>query len=150
MGKLRDLCTPTQKVSIDGDSTGLGFPSSMDHYKCYNVDSSDFQPREVGLHDEFDEVGEIGEYYTFRVEKPALFCNPTEKTVSHLGRINLHRQFLFPTERMVCYRISEAEVTGLSENETHLLAIRNQFGAQMLLTLHAKLFCIPGSVINPD
>ena len=109
------LVVPTQKVSVNGTSTGLGFPTGVDHFKCWGIpDPLDFPgfgfpPRPnpgvfVDLTDQFHTEPNV------LVGDVLVFCNPVVKTrldlpVTDPGYVT---PILNPLDHLVCYLISGA------------------------------------------
>lgn len=67
------LGVPTEKVSVEGETTGLGPPADLNHFKCYLAKGASLNAA-VTLEDQFETTDLL-------VVEPVLFCNPVKKTV---------------------------------------------------------------------
>jgi hypothetical protein len=109
------------------DRPEMPFPNT-NHYKCYPVlESTPFEPRRVGLRDQFV-------FVWVWVLRPRYLCNPTYKI--------LEDGTIFPPvdfeAHQVCYEIVEDVPTGEWKVETF-----DQFGPLTLKGKRAELLCLP-------
>ncbi len=142
----RDLCVPTDKMAIDGKPIDLAAPTTLDHFKCYDVQGKPVVTP-VRLQDEFDKLASLNgatHFEDVRVGSPVLLCNPTRKvhftgfgTTAAANTVN-HVDIQHPTAHLVCYRITP------SESLPHRVLLSNQFGPeQSINTVRSDLLCTP-------
>jgi hypothetical protein len=129
------LAVPTQKVSVNGTPTGLGFPTGLDHFTCRESFGPDVGAT-VTLFDQFHPTGE-----TVVVLDPKLLCSPVKKE---------HPPGVFtpitnPDGVLVCYDFI------LQNNFSITLTTHNQFfppgGAPDEMVIEeAFQLCVPSSI----
>lgn len=121
----RWLLVPTEKVV---DSVGLGFPSNLNHFRCYQVVGEPVDTT-VTLADQFSTD-------TVRVEHPRYFCNPAEKT---LGGVT--SPILEPDVHLTCYDIFAPQRVRPTS-----FGVRNQIEPEDVFTITAfQLLCVPAA-----
>lgn len=118
--KATTLMLPTQKENLD-------FPTRLDHYLCYPVSGPSVQ-QAVTLTDQFQSRDVI-------VEKPALFCNPVEKTIE--GR---RSRIQNAAAHLVCYNIRLPQSTTSRD-----VLIQNQFETDTFTLTTTQLLCAPST-----
>jgi len=91
------LGVPTQKVSVDGDATGLEPPEGLNHFKCYRAKGRTLNVP-VTLEDQFEPAPVI-------VVDPLLFCNPVEKTVTRTTGVTIVTPIADAEAHLTCYNI---------------------------------------------
>ena len=121
------LAVPTQKLSVNGTSTGLGFPATLDHFKCYGVDGQALNTP-VGLTDQF-----LAEQT--QVLNPFLLCNPTEKQHGAATPTPV----LNKAAHLVCYFIPPTQFQARVDTF-------NQFGPETIqLVPEPGALCVPST-----
>src|SRR5262249_40767595 len=100
--KATSLMVPTQKNT-------LAFPTKLDHYLCYPVSGVSVE-LPASLTDQFQTRDIV-------VAKPALFCNPVEKTVD-----NVRTRIQNRTAHLLCYNTRVPQSTDSRDIE-----VLNQF-----------------------
>jgi hypothetical protein len=119
--KPNSLCLPTGK-SLKPVTRPV-VPRTLDHFQCYPVKPiTTTQPRRVGVVDEFGK----GRY---AVTRPVRLCNPASKNGSRIRNARDH---------LLCYLVDP-----LQPPRRHTVVVRNQFGGSKLVTVSAKLLCLP-------
>jgi hypothetical protein len=123
------LLLPTHKLYVNGMPTGLGPPTELDHYLCYDVISGPPVGLDgVILEDQFHQ-----ELVTVGV--PKVFCNPVEKT--------LPGGMTFPIidreNHLACYDIAPHEPLPFA---LHVVA-NDQFADSQFMVLENQFLCAP-------
>src|SRR5262245_21574564 len=121
--KATILMLPTQKDA-------LRFPTSLDHFWCYPITGRSAR-RSVTLSDQFQTEDVI-------VEKPALFCNPVEKTIG--GKTTKIQN---AAAHLTCYNIRLPQST-----TQRLVPIQNQFETDTFALTTTQLLCLPSTKTN--
>jgi hypothetical protein len=71
LGDPKFLLVPSEKIE-----KGSEFPETLEHFKCYEITDSEFDPvRPLTLVDQF------GKHEQVKIDKPELFCVPVRKEV---------------------------------------------------------------------
>ena len=99
-------------------------PPGLDHFKCYDADQPQFQPRFVGLRDQFGPSE--GQVIATRQ-----ICNPVRK---NNGRV------LNPRAHLVCY---ETPQVGTVPFQPRDVRVSNQFGIRQLWVVRPVTLCVP-------
>ncbi len=97
--------------------------NSQNHYKCYDIVSSDpFHPLDASLRDQFGVTGAV-------VIRPLFHCNPVNKNGEGIP---------YPDVHLLCYEIQDNPYLGVWP-----LRIFNQFGWLGIKADRARLLCVP-------
>ena len=119
----RFVMVPTQKLSKDGQPTGLGDPTATNYYTCYQVTGSGGGARATK-----DEFGT--EMKT--LAKPVYLCAPSTKvfgeTTSPADNLN--------GAPLVCYQAAQ------NKKAEHAVSVKDQFAEQALKTRLAGFTCL--------
>ncbi len=113
-------------------------PTGLDHFNCYFAAQGLVQPVLARLQDQFDAAAPAtvflpGSFETVTDIRPALFCNPAQKTFN-----GTTTQILFPTAHLLMYRINPQPAI------TRQVVVSNQFGGgQALYTGRAEILAVP-------
>jgi len=130
------LGVPTQKVSVEGEPTGLGLPVDLNHFKCYQAKGAPLNAA-VTLEDQFETTDVL-------VVEPVLFCNPVEKTVG-----TTIAEIEDPEAHLTCYNLKLATQIGFSTQIN--IQTNNQFnhipGAPEPFTVvtDERVLCVPSA-----
>ena len=116
-GQARYLAVPTQKDPH-------GPPTNLDHFNCYVVTNGAAAATQVMLTDQWFAS-------PHKVAKPALFCNPVQKT--HNGVVT---PIIHPNDHLTCYKI-----TPRAFDKT--VQLHNQFGDPQFRSKQADMLCVP-------
>jgi hypothetical protein len=121
----RVLLVPTQKLV-----GGLGFPTRLNHYWCYDVTGAPVDTT-VTLADQFGAD-------TVRVEQPEYFCNPVVKVhngvTTRIEEKKLH---------LTCYDIKAPQRTGPTS-----FGVMNQFETDTFTITSFDLLCEPAQKLG--
>jgi hypothetical protein len=112
--------------SVGIDNINFDQITSLDYFKCYEVEDGDDIDVIVSLQDQFDL-----EPKDFLVKEAELFCNPVDKNGEGI---------LDETAHLTCYEIKDEEV----ERE---VLVQNQLDKQFLELVEAELLCVPSEKI---
>ena len=138
------LGVPTQKVSVEGESTGLGEPVGLNHFKCYQAKGAPLNAA-VTLEDQFETTDLL-------VVAPVLFCNPVEKTVTRGTGGPIVTPIVDPEAHLTCYNLKLATETGFRTNIN--IQTNNQFnhipGATEPFTVETdeRVLCVPTNKVT--
>jgi hypothetical protein len=122
-------------------------PTGLDHFNCYFAAQGLVQPVLARLQDQFDAAAPAavflpGSFETVTDIRPALFCNPVQKTFN-----GVTTPILFPTAHLLMYTINPQPST------VRQVTVTNQFGGgQTLHTGRAEILAVPSgkSAIAPS
>jgi hypothetical protein len=117
------LCLPSFKEVIATEAAAAA-PAGLDHFKCYEAEQPNFQPRTVGLRDQFGQAAA-------KVVATRQLCNPVSKNG---GRI-LNRQ-----AHLVCYETADAGIVPFPLRDVR---VSNQFGIRALTVVRPATLCVP-------
>lgn len=126
----RVLLVPTQKLTVDGEPTGLDFPDKLNHSWCYEVNGEPVN-QEVRLEDQFG-------IDTVQVGQPQLFCNPVEK-VRDGRRTRIEEREV----HLTCY-----DLHGPQRTEATQAGIVNQFERDTFTITAWELLCVPSAKLG--
>jgi hypothetical protein len=118
--KATTLMVPTQKNT-------LAFPTGLDHYLCYPVSGPSVE-QAASLTDQFQTRNVI-------VAKPALFCNPVEKTFG-----NTRTRIQNRAAHLVCYNTRLPQSTDARDVD-----ILDQFEKDTFTVTTTQLLCAPST-----
>jgi len=134
--KVERLLVPTLK-DLNGDISDPLLDSSVDHFKCYEVEVLDDQRlfNRVFLEDQF-----VNREYVVR--EPKMLCNPVEKQVINAdGTIEI-TPIQNPENHLMCYEIK-------NKLKTTNIRTHDQFGPETLDVKRIKELCVPSSKTLP-
>jgi|GEM_PF-1382350 len=117
------LCLPSFKQVV-ATLAAAPAPAGLDHFKCYEADQPQFQPRFVGLRDQFGQSE--GQVVATRE-----LCNPVRKND---GKI------VNPRAHLVCYETPQVGTVPFTPREVR---VANQFGIRQLSVVKPVTLCVP-------
>lgn len=112
------LCAPSSKAAAGAPPGPV--PTTLDHYLCYAVEASQFQPKTVKLGDQFATS-------TDTVVAVRSLCVPTSKNGFHVIQPRVH---------LLCYLLK-------SGSHGHPVAVSNQFGLLNGGVATRNRLCVP-------
>jgi len=118
--KATAIMVPTQKNT-------LAFPDGLDHYLCYPVSGASVE-QAASLTDQFQTRDVI-------VAKPALFCNPVQKTFGNTTS-RIHNR----AAHLTCYNTRLPQST-----DQRTIDILNQFEQDTYTVTTTQLLCAPST-----
>ena len=118
------LCLPSFKQVVQTQAVSAA-PPGLDHFKCYQAEQPQFQPRFVGLRDQFGQS-------EGQVVATRQLCNPVRK---NNGRV------LNPRAHLVCYETPQ--VPGTVPFQPREVRVSNQFGIRQLSVVKPVTLCVP-------
>ena len=121
----RVLLVPTQKLV-----GGLGFPTRLNHYWCYDVTGAPVDTT-VTLADQFGSD-------TVQVEQPEYFCNPVVKVHNGVTTRIEEKQV-----HLTCY-----DIKGPQRTESIKAPILNQFERDTFTITSWDILCVPAEKIS--
>jgi hypothetical protein len=117
------LCLPSFKEVVQTAAVSAA-PAGLDHFKCYEADQPQFQPRFVGLRDQFGQ----GEGKVIATRQ---LCNPVSK---NNGKV------INPRAHLVCYETPDVGTVPFQPREVR---VSNQFGIRQLSVVRPVTLCVP-------
>jgi len=130
------LGVPTQKVSVEGEPTGLGLPVDLNHFKCYQAKGAPLNVA-VTLEDQFETADLL-------VVEPVLFCNPVKKTAR-----GTETPIEDPDAHLTCYNLKLATQIGFSTQIN--IVTNNQFNhipeapEPFTVVTDERVLCVPSN-----
>jgi len=117
------LCLPSFKEVV-ATAASAAAPPGLDHFKCYEAEQPQLQPRFVGLRDQFGQA-------EARVVATRHLCNPVRK---NNGRV------VNPRAHLVCYETTDV---GTVPFQPRNVRVSNQFGVRQLAAVRPVALCVP-------
>jgi hypothetical protein len=117
------LCLPSFKEVLSTTAPAAA-PAGLDHFKCYEAEQPQLQPRFVGLRDQFGQS-------EGRVLATRQICNPVSK--NHARTIN-------PRAHLACYETPDAGIVPFQPRDVR---VSNQFGIRPLSVVKPVTLCVP-------
>ena len=117
------LCLPSFKEVVQTAAASAA-PAGLDHFKCYEAVQPQFQPRNVGLRDQFGDA-------QAKVIATRQLCNPVSKNG---GRV------LNKSAHLVCYETADS---GIVPFQPRNVRVSNQFGIRQLSVERPVALCVP-------
>jgi len=133
------LGVPTQKVSVEGEPTGLEAPEGLNHFKCYEAKGRALNAPAT-LEDQFESAEVL-------VVEPLLFCNPVTKTVRRAEGGSDVTPIEDQEAHLACYDIDLAAPVGFT-TQIHIETI-SQFNhipvEPLTVVTDDKVLCVPST-----
>jgi hypothetical protein len=117
------LCLPSFKEVVQTAAASAA-PPGLDHFKCYESEQPQFQPRAVGLRDQFGQA-------EAKVVAARQLCNPVSKNAGKVLNKSAH---------LVCYETADAGIVPFKPRDVR---ISNQFGIRQLSAERPVALCVP-------
>ncbi len=126
-GVQRLSLNDSQRICVPAEKNGVPSDLNIDHFRCYNVRSSDFKRRVVTLEDQFLSTPQ-------EVQRPDTFCNPVDKNGEGIND---------PEAHLTCYKLRRVKGGHLRLDVT----TEDQFGELDLRVKvgRAETLCVPSA-----
>ena len=117
------LCLPSFKQVVQTAAVSPA-PVGLDHFKCYEIEQPQFQPRGVVLRDQFGQSDS-------RAVAARQLCNPVRKNAGRVRNARAH---------LVCYETVDLGPVPFAARDVR---VSNQFGVRQLRAVKPVTLCVP-------